>query len=37
MLLGTITVERNKATLNGKPLSDTQQDKLSDLCAKTRM
>ena len=32
--VGTISVEGNHVTLNGKSLSDTQQDKLAALCAK---
>jgi hypothetical protein len=33
MQIGTITIEDGKASLNGQPLSDPQQDKLATLCA----
>jgi hypothetical protein len=32
--LGIITIEGDRVTMNGKPLSDTQQDNLSVLCLK---
>ena len=32
--LGTITVEGDKVSFNGQPLSDTQQDNLAVLCMK---
>jgi hypothetical protein len=34
--LGTIAVEGDKVTLNGKPLSDAQQDNLAVLCLKQK-
>ncbi len=33
-VIGTIAVTGDKVTLNGQPLSDTQQDNLSVICMK---
>ncbi len=35
-LIGTLTVNGDQVFLNGKPLSDTQQDNLSVLCLKPK-